>query len=161
FDESMKQLTELLGLEKLMTKPTRQLSLGERMKCELAAALLHRPRILFLDEPTIGLDVSMQSSMREFIRGYNERNDATVLLTSHSMAAVVALCPRVVVIDRGRLVYDGNLSSLVKRVNPDKLVSLKLSRAVATADLARFGTVVQNEEGVAKVRVTQGELRGV
>jgi ABC-2 type transport system ATP-binding protein len=161
FEATMAELTRLLDLDKLATKPTRQLSLGERMKCELAAALLHRPRILFLDEPTIGLDVSMQASMREFIRAYNEKHGATVLLTSHYMVDVTALCPRVVVIDQGKLVYDGNLSSLVKRVNPDKLVALKLSRPVARDDLLRFGEIVVHEEGLARVRVANDAVRGV
>ena len=161
FDETMAELYELLGLAALAGKPARQLSLGERMKCELAAALLHRPRILFLDEPTIGLDVSMQASMREFIRSYNERWGATVLLTSHYMVDVTALCPRVVVIDHGRLLYDGDLTSLVKRVNPDKLVSLKLSKPVAREDVARFGEIVEHGEAVAKLRVTSDRVREV
>jgi ABC-2 type transport system ATP-binding protein len=161
FDETMAELYELLSLAEIATKPARQLSLGERMKCELAAALLHRPRILFLDEPTIGLDVSMQASMREFIRSYNERNGATVLLTSHYMVDVTALCRRVIVIDHGKLVYDGDLSSLVKRVNPDKLVSLKLSRPIAKEDVARFGEIVEHTEAVAKIRVTNDRLREV
>jgi ABC-2 type transport system ATP-binding protein len=161
FDETMAELGKLLDLEKLATKPTRQLSLGERMKCELAAALLHRPRILFLDEPTIGLDVSMQAAMREFIRSYNEKHGATVLLTSHYMVDVTALCPRVIVIDQGRLLYDGDLSQLVKRVNPDKLVSLKLSQPVARADLERFGEVVMHEPAQARLRVSHDALRGV
>jgi ABC-2 type transport system ATP-binding protein len=159
FDETMAELYELLGLEALASKPARQLSLGERMKCELAAALLHRPRILFLDEPTIGLDVSMQASMREFIRSYNERWGATVLLTSHYMVDVTALCPRVVVIDHGKLLYDGDLTSLVKRVNPDKLIALKLSRPVAREDVARFGDIVEHGEAVAKLRVTSDRVR--
>ena len=100
-EDTIRTLTELLEIGELINKPTRQLSLGERMKCELAAALLHRPRVLFLDEPTIGLDVSMQATMRDFIRDYNERHGATVLLTSHYMDDVVALCPRVIVIDKG------------------------------------------------------------
>ena len=100
------------------------------MKCELVAALLHRPRVLFLDEPTIGLDVSMQAKMRDFIRDYNERFGAAVLLTSHYMDDVVALCPRVVVIDRGRLIYDGDLRELVRRVRPDKHVTIRLSKPV-------------------------------
>jgi ABC-2 type transport system ATP-binding protein len=158
-DETMKELGELLDLEKLGTKPTRQLSLGERMKCELAAALLHRPRILFLDEPTIGLDVSMQLGMREFIRSYNERHGATVLLTSHYMDDVTALCPRVIVIDKGQLIYDGDLSSLVKRVNPDKLVAVKLSRPVTRDDAARFGTLVSFGDAQLKFKVGQEALR--
>ena len=128
-DETVRELTELLEIGDLIGKPTRQLSLGERMKCELVAALLHRPRVLFLDEPTIGLDVSMQAKMRDFIRDYNERFGATVLLTSHYMDDVVALCPRVVVIDRGRLIYDGDLRELVRRVRPDKHVTIRLLEA--------------------------------
>jgi len=160
FAETMKELTQLLDLEKLSSKPTRQLSLGERMKCEVAAALLHRPSILFLDEPTIGLDVSMQASMREFIRSYNERHAATVLLTSHYMQDVTALCPRVIVIDQGKLLYDGDLKALVRRVNPDKLVTLKLSTPVAAADLERYGAVVEHDDAHAKVRVAHGVLNG-
>ena len=94
FDKTLEELTELLELGPLLDKPTRQLSLGERMKCELAAALLHRPTTLFLDEPTIGLDVAMQVAIRDFVRSYNQRHEATVLLTSHYMDDVVALCPR-------------------------------------------------------------------
>ncbi len=159
FDESMKELAQLLDLEKLATKPTRQLSLGERMKCELAAALLHRPGVLFLDEPTIGLDVSMQVSMREFIRAYNERHGATVLLTSHYMADVTALCPRVIVIDRGKLLYDGDLKALVKRVSPDKLVSVKLALPVDAVAVAKYGAVVQHDEAHAVLRIGQAALR--
>jgi ABC-2 type transport system ATP-binding protein len=129
------------------------------MKCELAAALLHRPRILFLDEPTIGLDVSMQAAMREFVRSYNERHGATVLLTSHYMVDVTALCRRVIVIDHGRLLYDGDLSALVKRISPDKLVTLKLSRAVARADVERFGEVLEQTEAVTRLRVSSDRLR--
>jgi ABC-2 type transport system ATP-binding protein len=159
FEETMKELTELLDLGPLVTKPTRQLSLGERMKCELAAALIHRPRILFLDEPTIGLDVSMQATMREFIRGYNDRVGATVLLTSHYMADVAALCPRVIVIDQGKLLYDGDLAALAKRIRPDKLVSIKLGKPVERADLVRFGQIVEHNDALARLRVAEGALR--
>jgi ABC-2 type transport system ATP-binding protein len=126
FEETVAELTKLLELGDLIKRPTRQLSLGERMKCELVAALLHRPRVLFLDEPTIGLDVSMQATMREFIRDYNQRFGATVLLTSHYMDDVAALCPRVIVIDKGRLIYDGALVELVRKVRPQKRVTVRL-----------------------------------
>ena len=126
FDATMAELTRLLDLEKLATKPTRQLSLGERMKCELAAALLHRPTTLFLDEPTIGLDVAMQVAIRDFIRTYNQRHEATVLLTSHYMDDVVALCPRIIVIDAGKLIHDGDLRGLIKQMDPDKRVSFTI-----------------------------------
>jgi ABC-2 type transport system ATP-binding protein len=144
-DATIATLVELLEIGDLVNKPTRQLSLGERMKCELVAALLHAPRVLFLDEPTIGLDVSMQVKMREFVRAYNERTGAAVLLTSHYMDDVVALCPRVVVIDKGRLIYDGDLKELVRRVRPDKRVTIRLAQPAPreTLDrLAQHGAVV-------------------
>jgi ABC-2 type transport system ATP-binding protein len=161
YQETMRELEELLDLQALQTKPSRQLSLGERMKCELAAALLHQPRVLFLDEPTIGLDVSMQASMRQFIRSYNERHGATVLLTSHYMDDVNALCPRVIVIDQGRLIYDGDLRALVKKVNPDKLVSVRLTQPVDHGNLARYGHIVAHDDQHAVVRVQQRDLREV
>jgi ABC-2 type transport system ATP-binding protein len=159
FDATMAELGQLLDLEKLSTKPTRQLSLGERMKCELAAALLHRPTTLFLDEPTIGLDVSMQLAMREFIRAYNQRHDATVLLTSHYMDDVVALCPRVIVIDGGVIIHDGDLRALVKTMHPDKLVSFTVTGPVGDDVLARLGTVVRREAGRVVLRVPESSLR--
>jgi ABC-2 type transport system ATP-binding protein len=137
----LKELTDLLDLEPVLGKQVRKLSLGERMKCELAAALLHRPRVLFLDEPTIGLDVTMQARVREFLTEYNRRHGATILLTSHYMADVVALCKRILVIDRGHLVYDGALDALVERVSPFKYVRIVTQRPLDAASLARFGEV--------------------
>jgi len=137
----LKELTDLLDLEPVLGKQVRKLSLGERMKCELAAALLHRPRVLFLDEPTIGLDVTMQARVREFLTEYNRRHGATILLTSHYMADVVALCKRIFVIDRGHLVYDGELDALVERVSPFKYVRIVTQRPLDAASLARFGQV--------------------
>jgi ABC-2 type transport system ATP-binding protein len=160
-EETIRTLTELLEIGDLISKPTRQLSLGERMKCELVAALLHRPRVLFLDEPTIGLDVSMQAKMRAFIRDYNERFGAAVLLTSHYMDDVVALCPRVVVIDRGRLIYDGDLRELVRRVRPDKHVTIRLSAPVAAEDLARLGKVVSADAAQAVLAVPAAQASAV
>jgi viologen exporter family transport system ATP-binding protein len=159
YDETVAELTELLGLRGLLDKPTRQLSLGERMKCELAVALLHRPRVLFLDEPTIGLDVTMQATVRGFVRAYNERSGATVLLTSHYMDDVAALCPRVLVIDHGHLIYDGSLDELVRRVRPDKRVLLKLSRPVEARDLTKIGGIVSQTDAQAVLQVSQSELQ--
>jgi ABC-2 type transport system ATP-binding protein len=158
FQETVGELTRLLEIEDLIDKPARQLSLGERMKCELAAALLHRPRVLFLDEPTIGLDVSMQATVRSFVQAYNERFGATVLLTSHYMDDVVALCPRVIVIDHGRLIYDGDLRSLTLRMHPDKRIVLRLARPVPAPELSRFGTVVSASEAQAVVQVPAAEI---
>ena len=160
-DETVRTLVELLEIGDLIHKPTRQLSLGERMKCELVAALLHRPRVLFLDEPTIGLDVSMQAKMRDFIRDYNERYGAAVLLTSHYMDDVVALCPRVVVIDHGRLIYDGDLRELARRVRPDKRLTVRLAHPVERADLERLATVVAAEPAQAVLSVPHARLQSV
>jgi len=141
-EATQKELVELLEVGDLIHKPTRQLSLGERMKCELVAALLHRPRVLFLDEPTIGLDVSMQEKMRTFIRAYNQRWGATVLLTSHYMDDVTALCPRIIVIDRGKLVYDGDLKALIRQMRPERRLTVRLSSVVAPERLTRLGATV-------------------
>jgi ABC-2 type transport system ATP-binding protein len=161
YRETMDELSLLLDLEHLSGKPTRQLSLGERMKCELAAALLHRPRTLFLDEPTIGLDVSMQVAIREFIRDYNQRYEATVLLTSHYMQDVTALCPRVIVIDKGMVIYDGDLRALARKMHPGKLVSFTVTGPVTPADLERLGEVVSTDGVRVVLKVAQDRVRDV
>jgi ABC-2 type transport system ATP-binding protein len=160
FEETLRELVDLLEIGDLVGKPTRQLSLGERMKCELAAALLHRPRVLFLDEPTIGLDVSMQATVRQFIRAYNERFGATVLLTSHYMEDVVQLCPRVIVIDRGRLIYDGDLRALAHSVRPDKRIVVRVANGGA-GELERFGPVVSREDGGGVLQVPADQVSAV
>jgi ABC-2 type transport system ATP-binding protein len=162
FEETVEELSRLLELGDLVNRPTRQLSLGERMKCELAAALLHRPRVLFLDEPTIGLDVSMQATVRGFIRAYNERFGATVILTSHYMEDVVQLCPRVVVIDKGQLIHDGDLRDLTLRLKPGKRVVLRFSGGAPTAaELARFGEVVSADRAQATLQVKSDQVASV
>jgi ABC-2 type transport system ATP-binding protein len=145
YRERLDELVGLLGLGDLLDKPVRQLSLGERMKCELAASLLHRPEILFLDEPTLGLDVTAQESIRIFLRDYRDRHGATVLLTSHYMADVTALAPRVLIINRGRLLYDGELRALVGRIAPAKRLELVLGDGVTRDQLAEFGPVHRYE----------------
>jgi ABC-2 type transport system ATP-binding protein len=161
FDAMLAELTELLELGPLLDKPTRQLSLGERMKCELAAALLHRPTTLFLDEPTIGLDVAMQVAIRDFVRSYNQRHEATVLLTSHYMDDVVALCPRIIVIDQGKLVHDGDLRQLIKTMDPDKRVSFTLTQAIPDDELARLGTLLVRDGQRITLRVAEREVPAV
>lgn len=158
YRETMEELATLLELGELVNRPTRQLSLGERMKCELAAALVHRPRVLFLDEPTIGLDVSMQATIRAFIRRYNERHGATVLLTSHDMDDVAELCPRVIVIDVGRLSFDGDLEELVRRVRPERRIVLRFEHPVASGALAGFGQLVEHRSAEAVLQVAQDEV---
>ncbi len=153
YQARLDELTELLGVGDIITKPTRQLSLGERMKCELMAALVHGPRVLFLDEPTIGLDVSMQVAMRDFIRRYNEKYEATLILTSHYMDDVAALCPRVIVIDKGQLSFDGGLEALVHKVRPEKRVTFRLKQAVDAGLLAGLGKVVTHEPAEVVLQV--------
>jgi ABC-2 type transport system ATP-binding protein len=161
FNERLDELVTLLEIKDVIGKPTRQLSLGERMRCELAAALLHRPTVLFLDEPTIGLDVTMQSVVRRFIKTYNQRHGATVLLTSHNMDDVAELCERVIIIDHGHLVYDGALTDLVRRTRPEKRVTFQFTKPVSVESLQRFGKLVSHAEGRATVQVLQPELAQV
>ena len=167
YKKTYRELDELLELEPLMKKPVRNLSLGERMKCEIAAGLLHRPKVLFLDEPTIGLDITGQARIREFLREYNERTGATILLTSHYMADVTALCERIIIIHQGHLKYDGGIGELSRKIAPFKLIGVRLSE-VDSHDLGKYGTPVQNDEDWVKqynqvkaevvTRVTSGLL---
>jgi len=125
-DRVIDELVELLEMKDLLNKPARNLSLGERMKCELVAGLIHQPQVLFLDEPTLGLDVSMQARLRAFIRRYNQLHGCTVILTSHYMGDVSALCPRVILIHHGVVLYDGALNGLSQRLSPFKLIQFSL-----------------------------------
>jgi ABC-2 type transport system ATP-binding protein len=158
FDKTLGELTDLLELGDLIHKPARQLSLGERMKCELAAALLHRPTTLFLDEPTIGLDVAMQVAIRDFVRSYNQRHEATVLLTSHYMDDVVALCPRIIVIDQGKLIHDGDLRQLIKTMDPDKRVSFTIVGDINETEIAKLGTVLSREAQRYTLRISERDI---
>ncbi len=155
FRRVVAEMTELLDLGELLKKPVRNLSLGERMKCEIAGSLLHQPEVLFLDEPTIGLDVTMQRRIRGFIAAYNQRHGATTLLTSHYMADVEALCRRVVVIHQGRLLYDGELSGLVDRFSPFKTIVVDFASDPEFADGQLAGIVGVDGEIVSQ---TDGRL---
>jgi len=155
YQHTLNELTELLELGPLLKKPVRNLSLGERMKCEIAAALLHRPQVVFLDEPTIGLDVTMQRRIRAFLAEYNRRSDATVLLTSHYMADVEALCRRVIVIHHGRLLFDGDLSALVDRFTSHKTIVVQLE--TCPEKLEGYGEVLSCEDGLVTLQVPKAE----
>jgi ABC-2 type transport system ATP-binding protein len=159
YQETVSELTDLLDLGPLLTKPVRNLSLGERMKCELAGALLHQPRILFLDEPTLGLDVTAQRRIRGFIAQYAARYDATVLLTSHYMADVEALAERVIVIHHGSLLFDGALAGLVERFSPHKTLTIDLEQPAT--GLERFGEVVSIDDCRVTLQVPKGEAAAV
>ncbi|MFB9759681.1 ABC transporter ATP-binding protein [Ectobacillus funiculus] len=157
FRQTLDELVELLELEPLLTKPTRSLSLGQRMKCELAAALLHRPKILFLDEPTIGLDVHTQEKVRQFIGKYNREHKTTILLTSHYMGDVTALCDRVLIINHGKLLYDGDLKVLTEKLTPYKLLELRLPD-VPNIPWNTYGELVAVEEGKVTLRVPRERI---
>lgn len=141
FRHRVGELVEMLGLENKLAQPVRKLSLGERMKAELLAALLHRPQVLFLDEPTLGLDVNAQVNVRDFLREYNHRYDATVLLTSHYMADITALAARVLLIYQGELIYDGSLEKLLDRFAPCRAVQVELAQPQSERVLAAYGQV--------------------
>ena len=156
FKRTVDEYIEILDLKELVRKPVRQLSLGERMKVEIAAALLHRPKVLFLDEPTLGLDVPMQRRIRKFIAEYNKQEGATVLLTSHYMADVQALCKRVIVIHHGELLFDGQLSELVQQFTGYKdIVVEPKDRAT---DLSRYGEIMSQDAGRISLRVPRKEV---
>ena len=159
YNATVSELIELLDLGPLLTKPVRNLSLGERMKCELAGALLHQPRILFLDEPTLGLDVTAQRRIRGFIAQYAARHDATVLLTSHYMADVEALAERVIVIHHGSLLFDGPLAGLIERFSPHKTLTIDLEQP--ENGLERFGEVISVEDCRVTLQVPKGEAAAV
>ncbi len=147
YKKRLDELVTLLAVQDVMRRPVRNLSLGERMKCELVAALLHGPRVLFLDEPTIGMDVAMQLAIREFVRRYNAEHGATVILTSHYMEDVAALCPRIVVIDGGQLRFDGSIEALTRRIRPLRRVSVRAVKLPGDDELAELGSVALREGG--------------
>jgi ABC-2 type transport system ATP-binding protein len=159
FRRTRDDFIELLDLGELVNKPVRNLSLGERMKVEICGALLHQPQVLFLDEPTIGLDVTMQKRIRTFVAEYNQRVGATVLLTSHYMADVQALCKRVIVIHHGRLLFDGALAELATRFNATKTIGVVLKDG--TADLSAYGEVISADDGKVVLRVARANAPDV
>jgi ABC-2 type transport system ATP-binding protein len=159
FLETRDELIELLEIGDLVRKPVRNLSLGERMKVEVVGALLHLPRVLFLDEPTIGLDVTMQKRIRNFIAEYNRRHGATVLLTSHYMADVEALCKRVIVIHHGRILFDGDLSALSNQFAAYKTIEVAL--ADGSVPLDAYGEVLEQDGDRVKLRVPKADTARV
>jgi ABC-2 type transport system ATP-binding protein len=161
FEQTLGELSELLEVGKLLSQPVRELSLGERMKMELIAALLHSPEVLFLDEPTIGLDVVAQHNIQVFLREYQERRKVTILLTSHYMKDIAALCRRVVIIALGKIIYDGSLDGIVDRFSNHKIVSLELADGDARTGFERYGEVISIEPPKVKLRVSRAAVPDV
>lgn len=160
FEETLDELTSLLEVKNLVNTQVRQLSLGQRMKMELIAALIHKPKVLFLDEPTIGLDVVMQKKIRDFISSYNKKFHATIILTSHYMADVKQLCKRVIIIDHGRIMYDGSLDKLVEKYADFKIIIAQFkSNNIDKADLARLGKINYFETQKVSLTVPKNKIR--
>jgi ABC-2 type transport system ATP-binding protein len=161
FNKTLSELTEILGVGALTRQAVRELSLGERMKMELIAALLHAPQLLLLDEPTIGLDVVAQVAIQKCLRDYHARRGVTMLLTSHYMRDVEALCSRVLVITHGTLVYDGPLAGITARFGQTKLIKLQFDEEGVPDDLERFGEVTRREGPSADLKVERGRVAEV
>lgn len=153
FERTRDELVDLLEVRQLLGQPVRELSLGERMKMELTAALLHSPDVLFLDEPTIGLDVVAQHNIQTFLRHYQRVRQTTILLTSHYMKDVAALCRRVVVIANGRIMYDGSLSGIIDRFSGHKVITLQLEETGTPTDWSRYGEVIDQQAPKVRIRV--------
>ena len=158
YKKTRDELVELLNVRDLVNTPVRKLSLGERMKCELVAALLHNPKVIYLDEPTIGLDVISQQKMWEFIKHYNETRQTTIMLTSHYMKDVEKLCKRVIVINDGKIVYDGALAEIIKKYADFKIIKMTFEKAIDPADIAPFGEIIESNNTYASLRVPKTEV---
>ncbi len=155
------ELKEMLDLEEELTQPVRKLSLGQRMKVELLAALLHHPKVLFLDEPTLGLDINAQAAVRQFLKDYNQQYQATMLLTSHYMADITALCPRVLLIHDGGIHYDGSLSGVVDQFAPYRQVKVDLENQPTLEQMSRYGKVESLQGHVVQLMVKREALTRV
>lgn len=158
FQNTVKELSSILEIEDILKIQVRKLSLGQRMKCELIAALLHNPKVLFLDEPTIGLDVVAQKTMRDFIKEYNEEFKATIILTSHYMADVKELCKRVIIINEGKIIYDGSLEKIVKKYAPYKIILVDFEKEISPGEIKEFGEIERFEGHYAKIRIKKEDI---
>ena len=160
FQRRLGELTELLQVKEKLAVMVRELSLGERMKMELIAALLHRPKVLFLDEPTIGLDVVSQQTVREFLREYNTNHQTTILLTSHYMADIRALCRRVIIIDKGTIFFDGELAEVVDRFADFKVITIQTAETpgMVNVDLSNYGEIVERTSQQLKLKVKRDRV---
>ncbi|MHC1768543.1 MAG: ATP-binding cassette domain-containing protein [Verrucomicrobiia bacterium] len=160
YQRTVAEMTDLLGVTDKLGVMVRELSLGERMKMELIAALLHQPKVLFLDEPTIGLDVVSQKIVREFLRHHNATRKTTILLTSHYMADIVELCERVIIIDHGTIFFDGKLAEVVDRFADSKMITIHRSSTEDTppGDLRKYGEVVEHSPAIIKLKVPRDRV---
>ena len=161
FKERLSYLAKMLDIADLLNTPVKKLSLGQRMKAELVAALVHEPSILFLDEPTIGLDIIAQKNMHDFIKGYNSKFGATIMLTSHYMGDVEKLCDRVIIINKGKIVYDGKLAQIVDRFAKHKVISLDFGKKIEREKLKDYGKVLTFDLLNAKIEVERNKVADI
>ncbi|EKE19288.1 MAG: ABC transporter, ATP-binding protein [uncultured bacterium] len=161
FKKNLDEMVELLDVKGIINKQVRQLSLGERMKCELIAALLHNPKVLFLDEPTIGLDVVAQKKIRDFIKKYNKERKTTIILTSHYMEDIAQLCKRIVIIDLGKIVYDGQLDDLIAKYASNKKVTIYFEDGVTKKEVGKFGNISEFESLKVSFEVPRNDVKNM
>ena len=161
FEKNLNEMIKLLDVGEIINKQVRQLSLGERMKCELIAALLHNPKVLFLDEPTIGLDVVAQKKIRDFIKKYNKERKTTIILTSHYMEDIAQLCQRIVIIDFGKIIYDGQLEDLISKYATSKKITIYFEQEISRRQAEEFGKVVEFEPTKVCFEVPRSEVKNV
>lgn len=161
YESQKKMLVELLDIQRIIEQPVRKLSLGERMKCELAAALLHRPEVLFLDEPTIGLDVVSQKNIRDFLHEYNKKSGATIILTSHYMEDIRRLCERVIIINYGKIMYDGGVQKLTERFSKTKVIEVQVQNKIPDAAASTMGTILESNDTILRMAVPREKVKDV
>lgn len=159
FNRITQELSELLGIRDFLDIPVRRLSLGQRMKCELVATLLHSPKVLFLDEPTIGLDVVAQKNIRDFIKKHNQQKKTTILLTSHNMNDIRELCERVIIINYGKIIYDGKLSTLISTYAKEKVIIISIDEDVPREAFEKFGMVEEYHGVRVSIRVPRAQVK--
>ncbi len=161
FERTLGELTDFLGIGDIIKIPVRNLSLGQRMKCEIVASLIHSPKVLFLDEPTIGLDVIAQKKMRDFIKRYGEKRKTAIILTSHYMEDIAALCKRVIIINSGKIIYDGLMADLIEKYAPYKVLKITFNKNIEKSDLDKFGKVVLSGGDIFEIEVSRDKTARV
>jgi len=160
FEKNLHELTELLGVEYLINYPVRRLSLGERMKMELVASLLHEPEVIFLDEPTIGLDIVSQEKIREFLKIYNREKKATIILTSHYIRDIESVCERIILLHKGYILFDGNKNELIEKFRKYRVINILFKKKIPE-NLGRYGEVISVDELKVKIKANSGKVREV
>lgn len=157
YQETLAELIELLDVKEILNTQVKKLSLGQRMKCELIVSLLHKPRVIFLDEPTIGLDINTQKKVRQFLREYNQKTGATIMLTSHNMDDVSELCKRAIIIDHGHKIFDGELADLTAKYAKEKYLEIDFEKQVEKKDLEKYGKIVSANDTRVVLSVSREE----